>query len=222
VANLAQLVEAGEAGDPSGAEALKLVQRDPWLTRAVARERELAPLLRADETELLLVGAEAEALDRLNRSLRTRGGEVALGREMALVRARRDGLDAATRGMGKAAQEAAAARHCFQLYDLDASGAIAAEELGGLLRSLRVPCREEEVVLLLKQMDADGSGEVDFDEFNNWYLGEGLGRRRRAALGLRPATARRQAREAAGEAGVAQEALTPLKVKKGAKGRLFG
>ena len=47
--------------------------------------------------------------------------------------------------LSDAARDVAAAHHAFQLYDLDASGSIEAIELEGLLRSLGIPCREEEV-----------------------------------------------------------------------------
>jgi hypothetical protein len=77
-------------------------------------------------------------------------------------------LDAATRGLGADARAAAAAQHCFQLYDLDASGSIEAAELAPLLRSLRIDCPEEEVLLLVAAMDSDGSGDVDYAEFAAW------------------------------------------------------
>ena len=40
-------------------------------------------------------------------------------------------------------------------------------------------CKEEEVLLLLKRMDTDDSGSIEFDEFIEWYSTEGLERRRK-------------------------------------------
>jgi hypothetical protein len=102
-------------------------------------------------------------------------------------------LDAATRGLSADARAAAAAQHCFQLYDLDASGSIEAAELAPLLRSLRIDCPEEEVLLLVAAMDSDGSGDVDYAEFAAWCGDESrsntlffAGVSFRAAMGIVP------------------------------------
>ena len=65
----------------------------------MGRCRALAPLLLAEETETLVVEAEAEAEAGLARSLATRRGQALLAEEEALIRAYRDGLDATTRGL---------------------------------------------------------------------------------------------------------------------------
>ncbi len=62
---------------------------------------------------------------------------------------------------------------------MDCSGSIDATELLPLLRSLRVPCKEEEAALLVRRMDADGSGAVEYDEFARWFHAEGFARQQR-------------------------------------------
>lgn len=74
--------------------------------------------------------------------------------EEALVRSYRDSLHATVSGLtDKVERELALARHCFQLYDTDCSGTIESGELHGLLGSFGIPCRAEEVLILLEQMD---------------------------------------------------------------------
>jgi len=49
------------------------------------------------------------------------------------------------------------------------TGSIEAAELAPLLRTLKVPCSEEELLLLVAEMDSDKSGDVDYEEFEAWY-----------------------------------------------------
>jgi hypothetical protein len=50
------------------------------------------------------------------------------------------------------------------------TGSIEAAELAPLLRTLKVPCSEEELLLLVAEMDSDKSGDVDYEEFEAWYV----------------------------------------------------
>jgi len=45
---------------------------------------------------------------------------------------------------------------------------IEAAELEALLRALRVPVKEEEILLLVRAMDRDNSGDIDYEEFAKW------------------------------------------------------
>ena len=60
----------------------------------------------------------------------------------------------------------------FRQIDADGSGALDAEEIGALARSLGQPLGEEEVQQLLGEMDEDGNGTVDLDEFTTWWNSE--------------------------------------------------
>ena len=50
-------------------------------------------------------------------------------------------------------------------YTQDGSGKIDKGELGALLASLGEELTDEELTALMKEIDADGDGEVDFEEF---------------------------------------------------------
>ncbi len=58
----------------------------------------------------------------------------------------------------------------FQLVDTDRSGHICEAELGTLLEKLGVEATPGEVSALFSELDQDGSGEVDFGEFLDWYV----------------------------------------------------
>ncbi len=61
------------------------------------------------------------------------------------------------------------ARELFSTFDADGSGFISKEEMRGILKDMCVPMSELQLDDLMENMDADGSGEVDFQEFWNWY-----------------------------------------------------
>eukprot|EP00013_Stygamoeba_regulata_P026339 CAMPEP_0177663204 /NCGR_PEP_ID=MMETSP0447-20121125/19782_1 /TAXON_ID=0 /ORGANISM="Stygamoeba regulata, Strain BSH-02190019" /LENGTH=164 /DNA_ID=CAMNT_0019168987 /DNA_START=9 /DNA_END=503 /DNA_ORIENTATION=- len=57
----------------------------------------------------------------------------------------------------------------FQKYDEDNSKTISADELAGLVYDLGVYMTPVEIEGLMKQLDSDGSGEIEFDEFHRWW-----------------------------------------------------
>jgi len=57
----------------------------------------------------------------------------------------------------------------FDKYDQDQSGYISAQELQGLFADLGEDLREEEMVAAVKELDGDGSGEIEFFEFAEWF-----------------------------------------------------
>lgn len=61
----------------------------------------------------------------------------------------------------------------FEVYDNDGSGTIDRDELKNMLMDLCVPMNSEELETLITQLDADGSGDIDFEEFIDWYSGGG-------------------------------------------------
>ncbi|KAI9270372.1 calmodulin [Phascolomyces articulosus] len=56
-------------------------------------------------------------------------------------------------------------RASFQQFDKDNNGTIDAKELGGVMRSLNMSVSETEVKSMIRELDADGSGSIDFEEF---------------------------------------------------------
>ena len=51
------------------------------------------------------------------------------------------------------------------MFDEDDGGAISAEELGKAMRSLGVNPTPDEIEAMIKEVDVDNTGEIDFDEF---------------------------------------------------------
>jgi hypothetical protein len=62
---------------------------------------------------------------------------------------------------------------CFELHDLDGSGKLNEEELGMMMRDLCVPMTRRKIAKLAKDMDTDGSGDIDFGELLDWYCKAG-------------------------------------------------
>ncbi|ACO70037.1 predicted protein, partial [Micromonas commoda] len=56
-------------------------------------------------------------------------------------------------------------REVFDLVDKDKSGAIETEEVEELTKLLGLDLTRDEVELLVREIDKDGNGEVDFEEF---------------------------------------------------------
>ena len=59
----------------------------------------------------------------------------------------------------------------FQEADADGSGGLDRDEIRALARSLGNPLSEEELSVAMREMDEDGGGSVEFDEFLSWYQG---------------------------------------------------
>lgn len=58
----------------------------------------------------------------------------------------------------------------FDSIDEDGSGTLEREEIDMLAKEMDTPLTERELDVAMATMDADGSGEVDFEEFSEWYL----------------------------------------------------
>merc|ERR1712072_1169128 len=56
-------------------------------------------------------------------------------------------------------------RKGFKASDTDNSGAIEANELKVIMKALDVEMTNEDVLAVLKNIDIDGSGKIEFDEF---------------------------------------------------------
>ena len=54
--------------------------------------------------------------------------------------------------------------------NVDDSGALDREEVQNMLTLLDMPVKEQDVDMAMKELDKDGDGSIDFDEFVTWYL----------------------------------------------------
>lgn len=58
----------------------------------------------------------------------------------------------------------------FELYDLNKNGLISANELHRILSQLGEGCSVDDCVKMIKSVDSDGDGYVNFDEFKKMML----------------------------------------------------
>ncbi|KAB1214717.1 Caltractin [Morella rubra] len=56
-------------------------------------------------------------------------------------------------------------KEAFELFDIDGSGTIDAKELNVAMRALGFEMTEEQINQMIADVDKDGSGAIDFDEF---------------------------------------------------------
>lgn len=57
-------------------------------------------------------------------------------------------------------------KELFDMFDADGGGTIDTEELTNAFVSLGISDTKEEVAALVREIDTDGSGEIEFDEFS--------------------------------------------------------
>jgi Ca2+-binding EF-hand superfamily protein len=53
----------------------------------------------------------------------------------------------------------------FNIFDMDNSGSVDLNELGGLMQALGISLDEDEKLCMMKEFDRDNSGSISFDEF---------------------------------------------------------
>jgi Ca2+-binding EF-hand superfamily protein len=56
-------------------------------------------------------------------------------------------------------------RDIFRTFDLDKSGALTINEMAGLLAKLGVAATDKELIALMREMDSNKSGVIEFEEF---------------------------------------------------------
>lgn len=62
-------------------------------------------------------------------------------------------------------EQIAELREAFSLFDKDGDGDISTKELGTVMRSLGQNPSDEELEDMVREVDVDGNGTIDFDEF---------------------------------------------------------
>ncbi|KAL6864865.1 hypothetical protein ACP4OV_016016 [Aristida adscensionis] len=80
-------------------------------------------------------------------------------------------------GEGEEGATEAELREAFRMYDADRNGLISARELHRVLRQLGDKCSVADCSRMIRSVDADGDGSVNFDEFKK-MMGAGAGGRR--------------------------------------------
>ncbi|XP_010033692.2 probable calcium-binding protein CML27 [Eucalyptus grandis] len=66
-------------------------------------------------------------------------------------------------------------RDAFDLYDQDRNGLISAAELHLVLNRLSMNCSVEDCARMIKSVDGDGDGNVNFEEFRKMMASKGPG-----------------------------------------------
>ena len=56
------------------------------------------------------------------------------------------------------------------MFDKDGDGTINTTELGTVMRALGQNPTEQEIEQMIEEVDVDGNGEIDFDEFCNLMI----------------------------------------------------
>ncbi|EED93263.1 centrin-like protein [Thalassiosira pseudonana CCMP1335] len=71
----------------------------------------------------------------------------------------------ATRRPGLTDDEVEELRQAFDLFDTDGSGSIDPKELKAAMQSLGFDAKNQTIYQMIKDIDKDGTGEIEFDEF---------------------------------------------------------
>lgn len=81
-----------------------------------------------------------------------------------------------------AKQAESLARHTFKRFDADNSGMMDSKELRLLFAELGASFSDKEMAEALKELDGDGSGQVDEQEFADWWTNRSLNKRKGGGL----------------------------------------
>lgn len=74
-------------------------------------------------------------------------------------------FDEITEATNLATDEIKCLKNCFDLFDTKKQEFLSADDLGEVLRAMGFRPSQEELMDILKEIDEDGSGEIEFGEF---------------------------------------------------------
>ena len=83
-----------------------------------------------------------------------------------LGRSRKGGASAKSKKFELTEEQKQEIREAFDLFDSDRSGYVDAEEIKVAMRALGVEPKDSEIQKMISEVDADGNGQIEFDEFN--------------------------------------------------------
>ena len=89
-----------------------------------------------------------------------------------------------TRRPGLTDDEVEELRQAFDLFDTDGSGTIDPKELRAAMQSLGFETKNQTIYQMIQDIDKDGDGDIDFDEFLDLMTRWGKRRRRGEVLSL--------------------------------------
>ena len=72
--------------------------------------------------------------------------------------------------IANSSQEEYVLREIFRTFDLDKSGALTINEMAGLLAKLGIACEEKELLAVMREMDTNKTGVIEFEEFCNFMV----------------------------------------------------
>jgi hypothetical protein len=108
-------------------------------------------------------------IDRLRLYLRTEVGKLHVSTVAKQIKLKDKAYKKIKKNLGKKDILAHEAMLSFELFDSDGSGLIDEDELAGIMKMLCVPMTRKQVKELADTIDADGSGDIDFGEFLDWF-----------------------------------------------------
>ena len=82
-------------------------------------------------------------------------------------------FDEVTEQTGLAVDEIKVLKICFNLFDTKKQDFLDADDLEDILRVFGFRPSKEELQEILEEIDEDGSGEIEFDEFKALLAGDG-------------------------------------------------
>eukprot|EP00994_Dinema_validum_P004480 NODE_2534_length_680_cov_85.637084_g2075_i0.p1 GENE.NODE_2534_length_680_cov_85.637084_g2075_i0~~NODE_2534_length_680_cov_85.637084_g2075_i0.p1 ORF type:complete len:171 (-),score=64.92 NODE_2534_length_680_cov_85.637084_g2075_i0:166-624(-) len=56
-------------------------------------------------------------------------------------------------------------KSAFRIFDMDGNGTVSQQELKHVMDSIGTKMKPEELLAMMAELDTDGSGEIDYDEF---------------------------------------------------------
>ncbi|KAL7449702.1 hypothetical protein ACHAWC_001738 [Mediolabrus comicus] len=66
---------------------------------------------------------------------------------------------------GLSAEEVEDLKEAFNMFDVDGGGSISQDELKGVMKKLGSNPTDDDIQQMIKSVDDNGDGEIDFDEF---------------------------------------------------------